>query len=187
MKLFLYLFTVTVFTVSCNFQNNTEKNQNTSVSDTSKTAALEIIIEANNMVTLPQLEGIEVFLQNNTEQTIKIWETANPSGLLEVYFLFENDKNEKLRIDPIVLNWKSDFSKGLEIKPDQKIKLNTQITHWYCNNSELEKTDFTMDGKLKAYYSVKETFKEGSDFWKGEISSNEVQVELKHSKFADKD
>jgi hypothetical protein len=185
MKSLLFLFTIGAITVSCNFQNNTEKNQNIIDSDTSKTATLEIIIEANNTVTLPQLEGIEVFLQNNSEQTIKIWETANPSGLLEVYFLFENDKNEKLRIDPIVLNWKSDFSKALEIKPDQKIKLNTQITHWYCKNSELEKTDFTMDGKLKAYYSVKETSKEGRDFWKGEISSNEVQVTLKHSLVAD--
>lgn len=183
MKLFAPVFIIIFITASCS--NISWKSNDLSNEDKEKASGLEIIMKADNTVTLPQLDGIKVFLQNNSKQTIKIWEPVNPSGLLEVYFLFDNGINEKLLIEPIILNWRSDFSKVMEIEPGGKIKLNTHITHWNCNDSELENKDFSMEGKLKACYSVKNTSKEGNDLWKGEIFSKEVLLVLKHHVIAD--
>ncbi|MGH1339324.1 MAG: hypothetical protein ACRBFS_24610 [Aureispira sp.] len=187
MRLLIYLFAITFYTVSCSdFQNNNNQKHMVSNSDTSKIPDLNIFIEVDDIITLPELDGIEVYLENNSAQTIKIWENVNPSGLVEISFLFETEKNEKLLIEPVILNWKNEFSKVVEIEAYKKFKLNPQLTHWTINNSQIEKTDTIISGKIKAYYSVTQAFEKDGNVWEGKIISNEVQVKLKHNTFVNK-
>lgn len=182
MKLLSYLFVIIFFITSCTCINE-EQNYDESNNDTTKMINPTIVIEVNDIIILPELEGIEIFLENNSCQPIKVWENVNPSGFLDISFLVETESNEKLLIEPICLNWKSEFSKVVEIKPNKKFKLNAQLTHWAFNNSKIEETDSTFEGKIKAFYTVKESPEKESNFWTGEISSNEVQVIFKHNKF----
>jgi hypothetical protein len=187
MRLFIYLFALIFYTASCSScQNNNDQKHLESKSDTTQIPNLKIVIEVDDIITLPELDGIKVYLENKSAQTIKIWENVNPSGLLEISFLFETEKNEKLLIEPVILNWKSEFSKFVEIETNEKYKLNPQLTHWTINNSQIEKTDTIIIGKIKAYYAVRQAFEKDGDVWEGEIFSNEVQVKLKHNTIVNK-
>jgi hypothetical protein len=176
MRLFLHVFTIILFTTSCNTQHNNSQ----------KDSGLQVEIEVDDVVTLPELDGVDVYIKNQSEQTIKIWDNVNPSGLIDLYFIFETEENEKLLIAPVVLNWKDEFSKVLDIEANKKIKLNPQLTHWTVSDYQVEQSDTIFSGKLKACYAVKQSFEKEADIWKGEIFSNEVQVELKHHKFGNK-
>ncbi|HPF93151.1 MAG TPA: hypothetical protein PLV65_04410 [Tenuifilaceae bacterium] len=176
MRLFLHVLTIIIFTASCNSQQN----------NSPKDSGLQVEIEVDDVVTLPELDGVDVYIKNQSEQTIKIWDNVNPSGLIDLFFLFETEEHEKLLIKPVVLNWKDEFSKVLAIEAHKKIKLNPQLTHWTVDDSQIEQSDTIFSGKLKACYAVKQPLENEADLWKGEVFSNEVQTELKHNRFVNK-
>ena len=108
----------------------------------------------------------------------------NPYGLIELSFLFETSDNDTLLIKPIILNWQQEYSKKIEIKPNEIYKLNPQITHWELNDIKLEKSDFVITGKLKAIYFVQKSVEQEKIMWQGKIISSQENVILKHNQFA---
>ncbi len=165
----LLIIFISISIISSCYTNNAKNfNENNSLS---------ILIETRDTIKLPTLDGIEVFLINNTDRTINIWEKVPPSGIMELYFIIQTKTNQEYTIEPVILNWKADFSKIIQIEPNEKYKLKSNITHWKINNEELSKNKFVIKGKLVAIYkSDTSNLETNIEHWQGKISSDSKNV-----------